>query len=441
MYPKLISKKLPGPLSKKMIERDKEVMSPSYTRDYPFVMQKGKGAMAYDLDGNIFLDFAAGIAVCSTGHSHLKVVKAISEQAKKFLHMSGTDFYYQVQIELAERLSKKTPMQGKKKAFWTNSGAEAVEAAMKLARYRTKRPNYIAFIGAFHGRTMGALSLTCSKGIQKKYFFPLLPQVYHVPYPYCFRCPFNLKYPSCSNYCLKFIEDQVFKKSLDPETIAAIFVEPIQGEGGYIVPPQSFIKELRQICDKYGILFVADEVQSGMGRTGKLFAIEHFDVSPDIVCLAKGIASGMPLGGIIATDKNMDWPPGTHASTFGGNPVSCAAALATLDLLEEKYIKNAEVVGSYMIKSLKELQEKVSCIGDVRGLGLMIGAEIVKDRETLEPDPDFKNKIIHSLYEKGILVLGCGLNTIRFSPPLIITKKQVDFVIDTLYSILKNNGC
>lgn len=440
MLPKIVLKTLPGPKTKAVVQRDDEIMSPSYTRSYPLAIVKGKGAMVYGPDGNIFLDFAAGIAVCSTGHSHPKVVKAITEQAKKFIHMSGTDFYYEVQLELGERLMKKVPISGKKKVFWTNSGTESIEGAMKLARYKTKRPNYIAFIGAFHGRTLGALSLTCSKTTQRKNFFPLLPQVFHAYYPYCFRCPYKMKHPECNLHCLNFFEDYLFKKVVDPESVAAIFIEPIQGEGGYVPAPYDYLHALRKLCDKYGIMLVADEVQSGMGRTGKMFGLDHSGVSPDIICVAKGIASGMPLGGFISKAETMDWHVGAHASTFGGNPVSCAAGIATMDLLEGSLIENSAKIGAYMKKRLTDLIPECGCIADVRGLGLMIGVEIVKDRETLEPHVELRDKLVYDMFQKGVLLLGCGPNTIRFCPPLLINKKQADYVVDALRDVIKKNG-
>ena len=440
MHLKIKSKKLPGPKARAIIAHDKKYMSPSYTRDYPFVMDHGKGVFVTDVDGNVFLDFAAGIAVCATGHSHPKVVNAISEQAKKFLHMSGTDFYYNIQVELAEHLCKALPVKGRKRVFFTNSGAEAIEAAMKLARYHTMRHQFIAFFNAFHGRTLGALSLTGSRIIQKKGFYPLIPGVVHVPFAYCFRCPYNLEYDSCCLYCLKYIEDMLFLKTVDPDDVAAIFVEPIQGEGGYVVPPVEFLKGLRRICDKYGILLVCDEVQTGMGRTGRMYAIEHFDVKPDIICLAKGIASGMPLGAIVAASDIMSWKYGSHASTFGGNPVSCAASLATIDLLQNGLIANAEKIGAHIKKHLSGFIEKYECVGDVRGLGLMIGVEIIKDKKRGEAAPDLRNDIISYCFNHGLLLLGCGPNTLRICPPLIIKKPEADLALDIIEEAIGKLG-
>jgi len=409
---------LPGPKGSAWLERDAEVISPSYTRSYPFVMDHGSGTEVWDVDGHRFLDFSAGIAVVSTGHSHPAVVKAIQEQASRFIHMSGTDFYYPHQIRLAERLNDLAPGEEPKQVFFTNSGAESVEAALKLARYFTGRPRLLAFIASFHGRTMGALSLTGSKAVHKRGFMPLVPGVTHVPYAYCYRCPLHLEYPSCDIACVKYIEDTVFKHYVPADEVAAIFVEPIQGEGGYVVPPPEFHPRLKALCETHGILFVADEVQSGIGRTGKMFAMEHWDVTPDMICLAKGIASGMPLGVMVARRSLMTWPPGAHANTFGGNPVSCAAALATLDLVEHQFALNAVSVGAHMLAKLKVMQEQHPSMGDVRGKGLMIGVELVKDRATKERAPELRNEVVQGCYKRGLLVLGCGANTLRFMPPL-----------------------
>ena len=417
---------LPGPKSAGLIKIDQNYVSPSYTRSYPLVAEKAKGLWIHDPDGNTFLDFTAGIAVCATGHCHPHVVNAIKKQADLLLHMSGTDFYYTSQITLAEKLSELAVGKGKKKVFFGNSGAEAVEAAFKLARWYTKRELNIAFFGAFHGRTMGALSLTASKVIQKKHYNPLIPGITHIPYAYCFRCPYNMSYPECGIECVRWVEEALFRTVLPPEEVAAIFVEPIQGEGGYIVPPPEFHIELKKIAKKYNILYVVDEVQSGMGRTGKMFAIEHFGVDPDIIALAKGIASGMPLGAMIAKSNIMTWEAGSHASTFGGNPVSCCAALATIELLETELMENAKTMGKYLMSKLFELQKSIECIGDVRGKGLMVGVEIVKNRGTKERAPDWRNIIIKKAFEKGLLLLGCGENSIRFSPALTVSAEEMD---------------
>ncbi|NNL74864.1 MAG: acetyl ornithine aminotransferase family protein [Desulfobacterales bacterium] len=417
---------LPGPRAKKLIKLDKSFVSPSYTRVYPLVVDKAKGLWVHDVDGNIFLDFTAGIAVNATGHCHPQVVKAIQMQAKQLLHMSGTDFYYTPQIILAEKLAKLAPGRGTKRVYFGNSGAEAVEAAFKLARWHTKRELNIAFFGAFHGRTMGALSLTASKTIQKKHYNPFVPGITHIPYAYCYRCAYNLTYPKCDLYCVHWVEDTLFRTTVPAEEVAAIFVEPIQGEGGYIVPPPEFHKEFYKIAKKYGILYVADEVQSGMGRTGKMFAMEHFGVTADIMSLAKGIASGLPLGATIAPAKIMDWVAGSHASTFGGNPLSCQAAMATIELLEKNMMKNAANQGNRLLKGLAKMQKTYECMGDVRGKGLMVAVELVKDRQTKEPATDWRRRIIKKSFVKGLLVLGCGENSIRFCPSLSVTANEVD---------------
>lgn len=417
---------LPGPKASRLIHVDNTYVSPSYTRVYPLVVKRAQGLWVHDVDDNVFLDFTAGIAVCATGHCHPRVVQAIKDQAERLLHMSGTDFYYEPQIALAEKLASLAPGDGIKRSYFGNSGAEAVEAAFKLARYHTRRELNIAFFGAFHGRTMGALSLTASKTIQKKYYYPVVPGITHIPYGYCYRCAYNLTYPDCGLECVRWVEDTLFRTTMPADEVAAIFVEPIQGEGGYIVPPPEFHRELFKIAKEYDILYVVDEVQSGMGRTGTMFAIEHFDVVPDIIAVAKGIASGMPLGAMIAKAEIMDWEAGSHASTFGGNPVSCQAALATIQLLEEELMKNAEVQGKRMLEQLRQMQTDYECMGDVRGLGLMIAVELVKDRETKERAGDWRNAIIAKAFEKGLLLLGCGENTIRFCPALTVSEEEVD---------------
>jgi 4-aminobutyrate aminotransferase len=382
--------------------------------------------MIEDIDGNSFLDFTSGIAVTSTGHCHPQVVDAICTQAKNLIHMSGTDFYYSIQISLAEKLARCASAEMEHRVFFCNSGAESVEAAFKLARWRTKRELNIAFLGAFHGRTMGALSLTASKTIQKKHYNPLVPGITHIPYAYCYRCPCHMTYPGCDYECVRWIEDTLFKMTMPPEEVAAIFVEPIQGEGGYIVPPPEFHARLKEITAKYGILFVADEVQSGIGRTGKMFAMEHFGVEPDIFTLAKGIASGMPLGAMVARRDLMTWEAGSHASTFGGNPVCCAAALATIDLVEKELMQNAGDRGAQLLSGLKELQKEFECIGDVRGLGLMIGVELVHDRETKERAPELVSRFLDESFKRGLLMLSCGQNTIRFCPALSVSAEEAD---------------
>ena len=417
---------LPGPRAKALIDRDSRVVSPSYTRSYPFVIARGSGATVEDVDGNIFLDCAAGIAVNSTGHSHPDVVAAIVDQAQKFLHMSGTDFYYEPQVRLAEQMNEIAPWKGEKRSFFSNSGAEAIEAAVKLARYHTKRNGIIAFLGSFHGRTMGALSLTSSKAIQRKGFGPPLSGVYHAPFPNPYR---SQSAEAAVSAALDYIEEQILVHLVSPDEVAAVVVESIQGEGGYVVPPPEFHQRLREITRKHGMLMVIDEVQSGMGRTGKMFAIEHFGVEPDIVAIAKGIASGLPLGVTTARAEIMAWPPGSHASTFGGNPVSCAAALATITLLKESLMANAASVGAHLLDALRELQKKHALVGDVRGKGLMIGIELVRDRQTKERAVKERDRLVDECFKRGLLVLGAGRNTLRLSPPLVLSKAQADTAV------------
>lgn len=431
--PKLIGT-LPGPKSRAAVAADAKWISPSYTRSYPFVAKRGRGVRVEDVDGNEFLDFAAGIAVCSTGHCHPAVVKAIQDQAAELIHMSGTDFYYESLVRLAERLSAIAPMPGPHRFYYGNSGAEAIECAMKIARYHTGRQNIIAFFGAFHGRTMGAMSLTASKPQQRRRFAPLVPGVVHAPYPNTYRgCRGGAEeQEQFALDCARYIENTLFKTILPPEEVAAIFVESIQGEGGYVVAPTNFMQELRRICDRHGILLVADEVQSGAGRTGKWWAIEHTGVEPDIVCMAKGIASGMPLSVCMTRAEIMDWQPGSHASTFGGNPVSIAASLATLDVIEREAMRNASDVGEAVMRRIAEWPRKYSMVGDVRGRGLMIGIEIVKDQQSREPAPDWRDQIVVRAYERGLLLLGCGASSLRLSPPLIVKPQEAEVALDIL---------
>ncbi|UCH21097.1 MAG: acetyl ornithine aminotransferase family protein [Deltaproteobacteria bacterium] len=421
-----IKTSLPGPRASKLIKLDGTYVSPSYTRIYPLVVKKGTGLWIHDVDDNVFLDFTAGIAVNATGHCHPEVVDAIKKQADKLLHMSGTDFYYTSQIVLAEKLALIAPGNEGKRVYFGNSGAEAVEAAFKLARWHTKRELNLAFFGAFHGRTMGALSLTASKTVQKKHYNPFVPGITHIPYPYCYRCAYNLCYPECGVACVHWVEDTLFRTTIPPEEVAAIFVEPIQGEGGYIVPPPEFHRQMYKVAKKYGILYVVDEVQSGMGRTGKMFAIEHFGVNPDMMALAKVIASGLPLGALVARSDIMDWEAGSHASTFGGNPVSCQAAMKTIELLEQDLMSNAAAQGDYLMTGLRELQKRHECMGDVRGKGLMVGVELVKDRESKAPARVWRTKIVKAAFERGLLLLGCGENSIRFCPALTVTQAEID---------------
>jgi 4-aminobutyrate aminotransferase len=422
---------LPGPKAREVIARDRARVSTSYTRDYPFVIAKGSGAVVEDVDGNVFLDCTAGIAVASTGHSHPDVVRAITDQAQKFLHMSGTDFYYELQARLGEEVADIVPMAGPHRSFFSNSGTEANEAAVKLAKFATGRFNVIAFFGAFHGRSMGSLSLTASKVRQRQGFGPFVPGVYHAPYPDTYRS--GLSPDATVDRCIEFIEGQLFVHLVSPDEVAAIVVEPIQGEGGYIVPPDSFLERLRAIATQHGIQLIVDEVQAGMGRTGKMFAIEHAGVAPDIITMAKGIASGLPLGVTTAPSTLMGaWPPGSHASTFGGNPVSCAAALATLKLLRDGLVKNAEVVGSYLIEGARALMDKHPLIGDVRGRGLMVGVELVRDRKSRERATTERDALVQACFKRGLLVLGAGRNAIRLSPPLVLTKQEADIALGIL---------
>ena len=416
-----IKTKPPGPNARSLLARDEQYLSPSYTRAYPLVAARGSGATIEDVDGNLFLDFTAGIAVVATGHCHPQVVQAIQDQAAKLIHMSGTDFYYQPQIDLAERLAKLAPGSQPKKVFFTNSGAEAVEAALKLARYHTGRQHVVAFYGAFHGRTFGAMSLSGSKLQHRRGFEPLVPEIHHVAYGDCDQ-----------------IEQKLFRHIAPPEEVAAIFVEPIQGEGGYIVPPPEFHPRLREICDRHGILLVADEVQTGMGRTGKMFAIEHWGVVPDIICMAKGIASGMPLGAIVAAAEIMDWQRGSHASTFGGNPVSCRAALVTLDLIESEYMANARDRGAELIAGLRRMAARNPLLGDVRGVGLMVGVDIVAPEGSTESAAQWRDRIELEAFNHGLLLLGCGERTLRFCPPLCITPQEVDTALEVLEQVLES---
>jgi 4-aminobutyrate aminotransferase len=425
-----IRTELPGPKAAAIIARDKVRVSTSYTREYPFVIARGAGVEVEDVDGNLFLDCAAGIAVTGTGHAHPRVVQAIVDQAQKYLHMSGTDFYYEPQVRLAEELGDIVPIEGEVKSFFGNSGAEAVEAAIKLARYATGRVNIIAFLGSFHGRTLGALSATSSKAIQRRGFGPMMPGMYHAPFANCYRCPLGKVPDDCDAECLDFLEDQLLVHLVSPDEVAAVLVEPIQGEGGYLVPPAQFHQRLRELTTKHGMLLIADEVQSGMGRTGRMFACEHFGITADIVTMAKGIASGMPLGVATARSDVMTWPPGSHASTFGGNPVSCAAAIETIALLKAGLVKNAAEVGGHLLDRLKALQERHPLIGDVRGKGLMIGVELVRDRETKERAVRERDAVIQAMFRRGVLALGAGRNAVRFAPPLVLTKDQADTVAD-----------
>jgi 4-aminobutyrate aminotransferase len=434
-FPHLVTA-LPGPQANKLVDRDHHVVSPSYTRDYPLVAKTGRGAMVEDVDGNRFLDFAAGIAVVATGHCHPEVVAAIQKQAAELIHMSGTDFYYPSLVDLAEKLASITPGQGAKRVYFGNSGAEAIEAAIKLVKFHTKRDKLIAFHGAFHGRTMGALSLTASRAVQRKGFGTLLSGVFHMPFPDTYRGTYGVRPEHASADCLSYLENELFRRRVDPDEVAGIFIEPIQGEGGYLPAPAEFLQGLQRICRKHGILLVADEVQSGMGRTGKWWASDHAEIEPDIICTAKGIASGMPLSAIIARADVMNWTPGAHASTFGGNPVCIAASLATLDLLERSYIANAARMGEFIMRQTADWTERHKIVGQVRGKGLMIGIEFVRDQKTKERAGDLRNRIVQMAFHKGLLVLGSGDTTLRLCPPLLVDEEQIRFALRTLDGII-----
>jgi len=430
-YPRIVVPP-PGPRARAIIERDAAVMSQNFRKDYPLVAERGSGAVVEDTDGNRYLDFAAGIAVVATGHCHPEVVAAVREQAGRFLHMCATDFYYENVVGLAEGLARRAPGPGPWRVFFANSGAEVVEAAIKLARLRTGRQKIVAFYGAFHGRTYGALSLTASKPVQRKGYAPLLPEVVHTHYAYCYRCPVGRDPETCNVECLDLLTKTMFGTTLDPEEIAAVIVEPVQGEGGYVVPHLGFLQRLREITRRHGILLIADEVQCGMGRTGRMFASEHFGLEPDLITLAKGIASGMPLGALIARDEVMQWTSGGHGSTFGGNPVSVAAALATCRLLEGGLVDNAARVGERLIGLLRGRLARHPGVGDVRGLGLMIGVEIVRDRASREPAPELRERILEEAFRRGLLLLGCGRSTIRLAPPLIVDEDDAEIAVGIL---------
>ena len=425
-YPK-IKVTPPGPKAKKIVERDAAVVSPSFGRAYPLVIERGEGNIVVDVDGNEFIDMNAGLAVCSVGHSHPKVIKAIKDQVDKFIHYSYTDFFYNGYVNLSEVLHDLVPGKHKKKFFYGNSGAEAIEAAMKVSRWHSQRQGLLAYIGSFHGRTMGAVSLTASKPYQRRRFSPLVPGVEHIFYPYCYRCPFHLECPDCNYACVDYIDEYMFHKYVPAEEVAMLLAEPIQGEGGYVVPPDGYFKKLKKLLDENGILFAVDEVQSGIGRTGKWFAIEHWGVVPDIVCMAKGIAAGMPLGVMASRADIQDWTPGSHASTFGGNPVSCAAALAVIDIIKsEKLLENSQKEGAYIKKRLEEMMETHPMMGDVRGKGLMVGVELVKDKDTKEYAKQETEDVMMECFRQGLAIVNCGVNVIRWMPPLTITRDLVD---------------
>ena len=434
-YPRIVTPP-PGPRARAIIERDRQSASPSYIKEYPLVVSRGAGTMLEDVDGNRYLDFMAGIAVTSTGHSHPRVVAAIQEAASRFLHVCGTDFYYEGMTALCERLAALAPGRSPKRVFLTNSGTEAVEGAIKLARFATRRPAIIAFDGSFHGRTYGALSLTSSRATQRAGFGPMLSDVHHVAYANRYRCMHCRSAEACSLDCVRFIETELFTRRVAPTDVAAIVVEPIQGEGGYVVPPASFLPALRELCDRHGILLVADEVQSGIGRTGKMFACEHVGVEPDILLTAKGLGSGMPIGAIIAREEVMTWGPGSHGSTFGGNPVCCAAALATLDLVENGLAENAQRMGKRLLDGVIALAERHTVIGDVRGVGLMIGVELVANIERRDPAPAFVHDLVQRAFQRGLLLLGAGRSSLRLAPALVVTESDADVALQMLDELL-----
>jgi len=437
-YPKIVVRP-PGPRARELVRKDEALISPSYVRFYPLVIESGEGCIVRDVDGNEYIDFNSGLVCLNVGHCHPKVVDAINGQCQKFLHYSNTDFYYEAVVNLAEKLCEITPGRFQKKVYLGNSGTEAVEAAVKLSKWHTRKHRFVSFIGGFHGRTLGSLAFTASKPIQKRYFFPLLPGVTHVPYPNCYRCPFKLSYPDCDYWCVDFIDEFVLQKYVPPEEVAGIVFEPVQGEGGYVVPPPEYFQRLKKLADKYGLLLIDDEIQSGMGRTGRWFAIEHWKINPDIICVAKAIASGLPLGATVARAQLMDWEGGSHASTFGGNPVACAASLAVIEVIkEEGLLENATKQGIYVLKQLKTLKDECEIVGDVRGMGLMIGAEIVKDKKSKKPGVDEAKEIMMRCWKRGIAIITCGVSTLRIAPPLNITRELVDASLEIIEDVIRD---
>lgn len=436
-YPKIVIRP-PGPRARELVKRDEKVISQSFIRWYPLAIESGRDCIVRDVDDNEYIDFNSGLAVLNVGHNHPKVIEAIKKQCDRYIHYSITDFMYKEVVDLAERLCEITPGSWEKKVFFGNSGTEAIEGAVKAARWHTRKPLFIAFIGGFHGRTLGSLSLTASNPVHRRYFSPLVPGVIHVPYPYCYRCPFKLTRDDCDYCCIDFIEDFILQKYIPPEEVAAFVFEPIQGEGGYVVPPPEYFKRLKKLADKYSILLIDDEAQAGMGRTGKWFAIEHWNVEPDFLCVAKAIASGLPLSAVVAQAKIMDWEGGSHASTFGGNPVACAVGLAVIDVINsERLLENATKQGKYIMKRLKEVEEESEILGDVCGKGLMIGAEIVENKKTKTYAPKKMQEIILRSWRRGVAIIGCGRSTLRIAPPLTITKELIDPALDILIDALK----
>lgn len=436
-YPNIVVRP-PGPKARALAKRDSDALSPSFTRYYPLVIESGHDCIVKDVDGNQYIDFNSGLACLNVGHTHPNIVKAIKNQCDKFLHYSNTDFYYDQTVNFAEKLFEITPGDFKKKVHFGNSGAEAVETAIKLSKWHTRKHQFIAFVGAFHGRTCAATALTASKPTQRRHYFPLIPGITHVPYPYCYRCPFKLSYPDCNYHCVDFIDEQVLQKYVPPEEVAGFVFEPIQGEGGYVVPPPDYFQRIRKLADKYGLLLIADEVQSGIGRTGKWFAIEHWKTEPDIICSAKALASGLPLSATVARARLMDWEAGSHASTFGGNPLSCVAAINVVEIIkQEKLLENAEKQGNYIMKWLRDTKQEHEIVGDVRGKGLMIGIEFVEDKQTKKAGPDQAREVMLRCWRRGVAIVTCGVSTLRLVPPLTITRELVDSSLEIIGDVIK----
>jgi 4-aminobutyrate aminotransferase len=436
-YPNIVVRP-PGPNARELAKRDSAALSPSFTRYYPLVIDSGHDCIVKDVDGNEYIDFNSGLACLNVGHKHPRVVNAIKQQSDKFLHYSNTDFYYNQTVDLAEKLFELTPGDFKKKVHFGNSGAEAIETAIKLAKWHTRKHQFIAFVGAFHGRTCAATALTASKPTQRRHYFPLVPGITHVPYAYCYRCPFKLSYPECNYHCVDFIDEQILQKYVPPEEVAAFVFEPIQGEGGYIIPPPEYFQRIQKLADKYGLLTIADEVQSGIGRTGKWFAIEHWKTEPDIICSAKALASGLPLSATVAQARLMDWEAGSHASTFGGNPLSCVAAMEVLEIIkEEKLLENAEKQGNYIMKWLRDTKEEHEIVGDVRGKGLMIGVEFVEDKQSKKAGPDQAREVMLRCWRRGVAIVTCGVSTLRLVPPLTITRELVNSSLEIIVDVIK----
>jgi 4-aminobutyrate aminotransferase len=427
----------PGPKARKIISKDTKFIATA-TKTSPIAARRGKGAVIFDVDGNSYLDFTSGVAVLNTGHCHPKIVEAVQKQTARLMHFAGTDFYYTVQNDLAESLANITPGKFSKKVFFTNSGTEANECAMKIARWSTQKKRLISFINAFHGRTMGSLALTASKPVQRERYFPMMDGVTHIPYAYCYRCAYKMKYPECDVWCAKILDEVYFSTHVPPDEVAALFIEPIQGEGGYIVPPEKFIKEIRKITKKYKIIMVDDEVQAGFGRTGKMFGIDHFGIEPEILTIAKGMGSGMPIGAAVF-DKRLDFGvTGAHSNTYGGNLLACASSLATIKVIKkEKLVKRSEELGKIVSERLYEMKDKFSLIGDVRGQGLMQAVELVKNRRTKKPAIDEADKILERCYKKGLILLPCGTSGIRFIPPLVISEEELNEGLDIVEEALK----